>query len=125
MLDDDDGPTVDSLLDTIEGCADWRMRAAREYPADPRHRDASRELRALASWVREHRDAASVRAIIAVQARNRDLDLTWPIGGGAGGILSQYGFGLRGRPRASTFLWDLAFALTDDVDEARSRQWAE
>jgi hypothetical protein len=125
MFDDGEGLTVESLLDAIDGCADWRLHTAAENPDDERHANAALALRALAAWVRANRDEPCVRAVIGVQGANSDLDLTWPISGAAGRILSQYGFALQLRPRASTFLWDLAFALTDDVDEARSRQSAD
>jgi hypothetical protein len=119
--DDDAGLTVESLLDTIEGCADWRSRTAAEHPADPRHANAAAALHELAAWVRAHPGDAGVRAIVAVQAVNPDLDLTWPIGGQSGHLLSTHGFAFDAAQPPPVFLERLADALTDDVSETRKR----
>jgi hypothetical protein len=104
--DDDAGLTVESLLDAIEGCADWRSRTAAEHPGDPRHSNAA---------------AAHVRAIVAVQAVNLDLDLTWPITGQSGVLLSRHGFAFEGPQAAPVFLEQLASTLKRDVSDTRKR----
>jgi hypothetical protein len=122
MLDDDTGLTVESLLDAIEGCADWRVRTAAEHSGDPRHANAAATLRELAGWVREHRADPSVRAVVAVQAANPDLDLTWPISGHAGRVLSRHGFDYATAETPPAFLTGLAIALQDDVADTRGRE---
>jgi hypothetical protein len=119
--DDDAGLTVESLLDAIEGCADWRSRTAAEHPGDPRHSNAAAALYEVAAWVRAHPDDPGVRAIVAVQAVNRDLDLTWPISGQSGHLLSRHGFAFEAAQPPPVFLERLADALTDDVSETRKR----
>jgi hypothetical protein len=121
VLDDHAGLTVESLLDAIDGCADWRTRTATEHPGDPRHANAAAALRELATWVRANRGDGSVRAVVAVQAANPDLDLTWPISGRAGRALSRYGFDFAAAVPPPAFLAGLGVALQDDVAETRDR----
>lgn len=119
--DDDAGLSVESLLDVIEGCADWRSQTASEHTGDPRHSNSVAALHELAAWVRAHPDDAGVRAIVAVQEVNPDLDLTWPISGQSGHLLSRYGFAFDAAQPPPVFLERLAGALTDDVSETRKR----
>ena len=65
---------------------------------------------------------------MGVQTLNRDLDLTWPIGGGAGQILSRYGLDSSHHPHIQqepSVLVKLALALYDDADEMRRRARTE
>ena len=117
--DDDAGLTVESLLDAIEGCADWRSRTAAEHPADPRHSNAAAALHELAAWVRAHPDDRAVRAIVAVQTANPDLALTWPISGESGYLLSRHGFAFEAAQPPPVLLERLAGALTVDVSDTR------
>jgi hypothetical protein len=119
--DDDAGLTVESLLDAIEGCADWRSRTAAENPGDPRHSHAAAALHELAAWVRAHPDDPSIRAIVAVQALNPDLDLTWPISGQSGHLLSRHGFAFEVAQPPRALVGQLAGALTEDVAETRKQ----
>lgn len=119
---DDAGLTVESLLDAIEGCADWRSRTTAEHPADPRHSNAAAALHELAAWVRAHPDDRAVRAIVAVQTANPDLDLTWPISGDSGYLLSTHGFAFEAAQPPPVLLERLAGALTDDVSDTREQQ---
>lgn len=123
--DDDAGLTVESLLDAIEGCADRRSRTAAENPADPRHSNAAVALHELAAWVRAHPDDRDVRAIIAVQSANPDLDLTWPISGESGYLLSRHGFAFEAAQPAPVLLKRLASALTEDVSNTREHHRAD
>jgi hypothetical protein len=124
VLEDDAGLTVESLLDAVDGCADWRTHTATEHPGDPRHANAAAALRELAVWVRANRGDRTVRAVVAVQAANPDLDLTWPISGHAGRALSRYGFDFAAALPPPAFLAGLATALQHDVAETRDRDRA-